>query len=633
MKWEGRGKFITSLVIGAGLAGQVVAAESELTVVINEIMWDGAEYVEFLNTGEEEVLLEGWSLARQRPGKEEELIVEFDEEDVVEAGGYFLLEKNEVATEVIADKLASKLTLLNSGEQLRLVNSGGLVVDVANQVGEWWEGENTEEGVSMERREDKILEGISGEEEDSWQTAIGETGGRVGTPGEENSAGKVNAAPEAVVSGANESKVGEEMAFSAEDSSDVDGDELTYEWDFGDGSGAKGVEVTHVFGRSGDFTVRLMVGDGELMDEATWEARVEAVTYSEDVVINEFLPNPVGADGAGEFIALKNVGSEAVDLSGWQLDDVEDGGSAVYEIEDGVILSAGEIKSFSRKETKIALNNGGDAARLLAPDGKEMARADYDDSEEGVSYIFNDGEWVETTTAAEEEDEDEALEDEEEMGKVAGEKLQVIELAKIRDYEKGAMVETEGVVSVPPGALGSKILYLAGSGVQVYLNSEEWPELKLGDRVKVTGEISSYLGETRLKLAAASDLGVVGEAEEPVPHEVKTGEIDEDKEGWLVVIAGEVAQTSGDTFYVDDGSGEVKVVIKSSTEIDKPKMSKGTKVTVIGVVSETTSGYRVLPRRQEDVRLGIVAGLSRFPATGFRQAGLLLLLVWALLVF
>ena len=633
MKWEGRGKFITSLVIGAGLAGQVVAAESELTVVINEIMWDGAEYVEFLNTGEEEVLLEGWSLARQRPGKEEELIVEFDEEDVVEAGGYFLLEKNEVATEVIADKLASKLTLLNSGEQLRLVNSGGLVVDVANQVGEWWEGENTEEGVSMERREDKILEGINGEEEDSWQTAIGETGGRVGTPGEENSAGKVNAAPEAVVSGANESKVGEEMAFSAEDSSDVDGDELTYEWDFGDGSGAKGVEVTHVFGKSGDFTVRLMVGDGELMDEATWEARVEAVTYSEDVVINEFLPNPVGADGAGEFIALKNVGSEAVDLSGWQLDDVEDGGSAVYEIEDGVILSAGEIKSFSRKETKIALNNGGDAARLLAPDGKEMARADYDDSEEGVSYIFNDGEWVETTTAAEEEDEDEALEDEEEMGKVAGEKLQVIELAKIRDYEKGAMVETEGVVSVPPGALGSKILYLAGSGVQVYLNSEEWPELKLGDRVKVTGEISSYLGETRLKLAAASDLGVVGEAEEPVPHEVKTGEIDEDKEGWLVVIAGEVAQTSGDTFYVDDGSGEVKVVIKSSTEIDKPKMSKGTKVTVIGVVSETTSGYRVLPRRQEDVRLGIVAGLSRFPATGFRQAGLLLLLVWALLVF
>ena len=91
-------------------------------------------------------------------------------------------------------------------------------------------------------------------------------------------------------------------------------------------------------------------------------------------------------------------------------------------------------------------------------------------------------------------------------------------------------------------------------------------------------------------------------------------------------------ETNGDTFYVDDGSGEIRVYIKSSTKIDKPEMKKGTAVTITGVVSETTSGYRVLPRWQEDVRLGLVAGMTSFPATGGRNGGLVVMVGLVLLV-
>lgn len=122
------------------------------------------------------------------------------------------------------------------------------------------------------------------------------------------------------------------------------------------------------------------------------------------------------------------------------------------------------------------------------------------------------------------------------------------------------------------------------------------------------GEMSTSLGEWRIKLASASDITKSGEAAKPEPHRVATGEIDEAWEGSLVIIEGSVSSTSGDTFYVDDGSGEVKIFIKKSTKIDKPKMKVGTDVTITGIMSRTNAGYRILPRFQEDVRLGRVAG-------------------------
>ncbi|MFK7929460.1 MAG: lamin tail domain-containing protein [Myxococcota bacterium] len=39
-----------------------------------------------------------------------------------------------------------------------------------------------------------------------------------------------------------------------------------------------------------------------------------------DVVINEFLPNPAGADAGSEYVELLNTGSESVDLEGWTLE-------------------------------------------------------------------------------------------------------------------------------------------------------------------------------------------------------------------------------------------------------------------------------------------------------------------------
>lgn len=94
------------------------------------------------------------------------------------------------------------------------------------------------------------------------------------------------------------------------------------------------------------------------------------------VVVNEALPNPVGNDAEGEFIELFNMTGAVVDLSGAQLDDAE-GGSKPYSISDGTTLAGGAYLLFPRSQTGIALNNEGDAARLLAADGSVVHALAY----------------------------------------------------------------------------------------------------------------------------------------------------------------------------------------------------------------------------------------------------------------
>lgn len=734
-------------------------------VVINELMWDGTEYIELFNISDDEISLSGWTLTRQQKDGAEKIIVTFTDEDRIAANDYFLIERKEEATAIEANKVASGLVLVNTGELVRLKDEAGTVIDAANRTDTWLAGKDTVEGEAMERSDTAS----DGTQVDSWHTSTGNIGERVGTPGQTNTTAPVNHAPLAVISAdGDEVGVNQVVTFSAEDSSDPDGDELTYAWDFGDGISGNDSVVTHAFTNSGSKIIQVAVSDGIARSTASLTLSVLAIAYSNDLIVNEFLPDPTGSDTDNEFIEVFNGGSGLINIGGWQLDDAE-GGSAPYIIPSGTNLSAGGYMSFTRAVTKLALNNDGDSVRFLSPDGSLKASANYSDSTEGQSWNrVESGKYEESTTLTagaknvithavnqtEEEDEEEddqgdfsheivvnellpnpigsdtenefiellnvgstsinltgwKLDDEDggstpytipsgttlgagkllallrpqtklalnneadsvrlfdpagkeisnftyeesvdegiawardsqgkyqltatltqgkaniitpptggKTGSVAGASVKNIALKDVRSEKEGTMITTEGVVSASPGVLGKGILYVAGSGVQVYLSEEDYPAIAIGDRLKVTGELSSYLGESRIKLAAVTDLNVMGKVEAPLPHQIKTGEIGESLEGFLVMVVGRVMETSGDTFYVDDGSGAVKVFIKESTGIDKPKMKKGGLVTITGIVSQTTSGYRILPRLQEDVRLGAVAGLRTFPGTGFEE--------------
>ena len=71
-----------------------------------------------------------------------------------------------------------------------------------------------------------------------------------------------NRAPTADLGGPYSAPRGMGIVFDASRSADPDGDNLTYEWDFGDGTTGGAVQVTHAYSRVKAYKVTLIVGDG-----------------------------------------------------------------------------------------------------------------------------------------------------------------------------------------------------------------------------------------------------------------------------------------------------------------------------------------------------------------------------------
>ena len=68
----------------------------------------------------------------------------------------------------------------------------------------------------------------------------------------------------------------------------------------------------------------------------------------------------------------------ALDLDGFQFDDLANGGSTPYSFAAGTLLPAHGFLVLFRSQSGVALNNtGGDDVRLLAPDGRELQAVHY----------------------------------------------------------------------------------------------------------------------------------------------------------------------------------------------------------------------------------------------------------------
>ncbi|HSX24757.1 MAG TPA: lamin tail domain-containing protein [Candidatus Andersenbacteria bacterium] len=289
-------------------------------VIISEIMWAKAEYIELQNTTDADISLDGWSITRQKTaGDSEDTEVTFNASDSIPAHGFFLIESSEDATSVPSNKIKSVLGLVDTGALVRIKDKTGTAIDSANQYGSWFKGENNTVGYSMER----VNPVSSCEEASSWQTSTGNVGGRVGTPGEENS------------------------------------------------------------------TV-LVPTPTPTPTPSPDASPTPLPDYSNAVYINEYMPNPTGDDTKLEFIELYNSSSDAIDISGWKLDDAEGTGSSPFIIPEGTKISGNDFIVFYSSQTKISLNNDSDHVRLLHPDDTVSSDEEYTSSKEGYSYNRTD---------------------------------------------------------------------------------------------------------------------------------------------------------------------------------------------------------------------------------------------------
>ena len=327
-----------------------------------------------------------------------------------------------------------------------------------------------------------------------------------------------------------------------------------------------------------------------------------------NIIITEILPNPAGSDST-EMIELYNPTNEDFDLTGLRLDD-EEGGSRPYKIPDNTFIKAGEYMVFGKWDTKIALNNTIDSARLLWLDDTVVDEIDYVSVVEGASFSRDeDDEWQWTTQITPGVKNTFSKPLVKIVSNTSGYKLIVnVSLSEIRTLEVGTQIKTKGIVSVMPNIFGTQYFYITDNiaGVQVYMYSKDFPEFEVGDEVEIVGEISMAYGETRVKIKAKKDIVVLDKAE-LVEQKIEINEITENYIGSYLQISGEITEKKSTYIYLDDGSEEIKVYFKKNANIDKSLFDVGDNMIIKGILGNSTSGVQLMPRFDMDIELIDVA--------------------------
>ncbi len=158
---------------------------------------------------------------------------------------------------------------------------------------------------------------------------------------------RYNTAPVAAINPTNlVIRVNKTATWDGAGSSDADGDQLTYAWQFGDGATSSGMTVTHVYTVTGSYTCTLTVNDGRDSDSATGTVIVQP----------NFAPVPdAGPDQNGGIYAV-------VGFDGSGTDDANDDPlTYVWDFGDG--HTAGTMIANHR-----FLNNGVYTVTLTASD-------------------------------------------------------------------------------------------------------------------------------------------------------------------------------------------------------------------------------------------------------------------------
>ena len=305
---------------------------------------------------------------------------------------------------------------------------------------------------------------------------------------------------------------------------------------------------------------------------------------------------------------MYNPGEKAVDLGGWQLDDVGNGGSSPYVIPFVTVIQPKGFLVFFKRETGIALNDDGDWVRLLYPDGSEADVFHYTrspgDDRSWSRVVDGIGGWTKFFDVTPGEPNRPPLPE------LTPTPFPLFTIAEARRQPSGTTVTVRGQVTVPPPLFGEKTLYIQDStgGIMIYTSKNDYLPLAEGDWVVLRGEAYDYYGEREIRIYWDSDLLLHQGAGEPLkPTVLKTGQVDEDHEGLLAMIAGRVVGYERQAIHLDDGTGPVRVYIKQETGIEKPWVEEGQTFSVIGVVSQYVQekpyegGYRLLPRYPSDL--------------------------------
>lgn len=183
----------------------------------------------------------------------------------------------------------------------------------------------------------------------------------------------------------------------------------------------------------------------------------------------------------------------------------------------------------------------------------------------------------------------------------------------------GKRFAIEGIVTAQSEAVSPKnaffeVVYVqdATGGITVFGVSKT--ELKLGQKVRVTGYVDAYGGDSELQVAnEIKDVQIIDTSINPVaPKAMSTADsMKDENEGWLVKVEGKVTKIDGQNIFVNDGTGEARAYVEGyindgSGNTDKngkwdSSIIVGDRVSVIGLASEDPEGHRLRIRNTTEI--------------------------------
>ncbi|MFH1367082.1 MAG: lamin tail domain-containing protein [Patescibacteria group bacterium] len=621
--------FVFVLFILLTMARQA-KAENVPPVVINELMWMGSnlsaydEWIELKNTTATEIDLSGWYLTKKSSGTESQMLI-IPAGKKISANGFLVISNYDTAStscalNFIPDLVDSDVSLANSALQIKLYDALGNFIDTADDgsgnplAGEYISGQTWK---SMERNK-KFTDGTLAS---AWHTAAGQAGFKeggdvFGTPGSENS----NTVPVSEAGGDQEVFEGEQVLFDASDSFDSDGDTLTYSWDFGDGLVGNGLTPTHVYEVMGQYTVTLTVSDGvnqatdsllitvkkkdvenvEIVEDENKQQEEIIYDFSDKILFNEIFPNPTGADAAGEFIELINTDNRPVNLRGWKILV----GDKSYTFEVDTLVKNADLLVIKYDQTKIYLKNSGGTLYLADPNKKIINGVTYDAAKEGLSFARKPGQeswgWTSEVT--------EGKANVVNVNKV--EDVEIVEIVNtlpikdVKNLEVGSKVKIKGWVAVTPGIFGVQYFYIfdGQSGIMIYSSKKDFPSLKIGDYLEISGKLAETAGEKKINISSKEDMKILPAKDFPAAINLFFDEIGENLVGSLVFVSGEVLSASGSTIILSNESGEMEVYLKRGTGLKAKDYKEGEVLGVVGILTPYEETYRLLPRVASDLK-------------------------------
>ncbi|WP_460293720.1 Ig-like domain-containing protein [Clostridium tertium] len=182
----------------------------------------------------------------------------------------------------------------------------------------------------------------------------------------------------------------------------------------------------------------------------------------------------------------------------------------------------------------------------------------------------------------------------------------------------GETVVVEGYVTAAsnvaaPGNSFFDVIYVQDETAGLTIFGVSTTAVKLGQKVRIKGKVSSYLNDAQVALKNESlGLQIIDENINLV-HPIKLSTKDsmlEEKEGLLVKVEGKVTRIEGQSIFVDDGSGESRVYVEGYVRSSKnpgvddewkARINVGDKISAIGLASEDPEGHRLRVRDSAEI--------------------------------